>query len=91
MIGEIRQNFTEASASVGLVLATALHRKIFDGSERSEGVLKMANNTKALPAMDVNISGTLRMQFTTTTVSELELLSIFSMLLDFDSFLLSKE
>ena len=27
MIGEIRQNFTEASASVGLILATALHRK----------------------------------------------------------------
>ena len=25
MIGEIRQNFTEASASVGLILATALH------------------------------------------------------------------
>ena len=24
MIGEIRQNFTEASASVGLILATAL-------------------------------------------------------------------
>ena len=28
MIGEIRQNFTEASASVGLILATAL--KIID-------------------------------------------------------------
>ena len=26
MIGEIRQNFTEASASVGLILATALNR-----------------------------------------------------------------
>ena len=26
MIGEIRQNFTEASASVGLILATALVR-----------------------------------------------------------------
>ena len=26
MIGEIRQNFTEASASVGLILATALTR-----------------------------------------------------------------
>ena len=25
MIGEIRQNFTEASASVGLILATALY------------------------------------------------------------------
>ena len=28
MIGEIRQNFTEASASVGLILATALVVKI---------------------------------------------------------------
>ena len=28
MIGEIRQNFTEASASVGLILATALATKI---------------------------------------------------------------
>ena len=27
MIGEIRQNFTEASASVGLILATALNRR----------------------------------------------------------------
>ena len=27
MIGEIRQNFTEASASVGLILATALKRE----------------------------------------------------------------
>ena len=26
MIGEIRQNFTEASSSVGLILATALNR-----------------------------------------------------------------
>ena len=26
MIGEIRQNFTKASASVGLILATALNR-----------------------------------------------------------------
>ena len=29
MIGEIRQNFTEASASVGLILATALYRRTF--------------------------------------------------------------
>ena len=29
MNGEIRQNFTEASASVGLILATALHVKFF--------------------------------------------------------------
>ena len=29
MIGEIRQNFTEASASVGLILATALPTDVF--------------------------------------------------------------
>ena len=29
MIGEIRQNFTEASASVGLILATALLLRVF--------------------------------------------------------------
>ena len=39
MIGEIRQNFTEASASVGLILAKALNSyplgdHIFDCSER---------------------------------------------------------
>ena len=28
MIGEIRQNFTEASASVGLILATALYEML---------------------------------------------------------------
>ena len=67
-----------------------LHRKIVDGTERSEGVLKMAANTKALPVMDVSISGALRMQFMTTTVSKLELLSIFK-LSDFDSFLSTKE
>ena len=32
MIGEIRQNFTEASASVGLILATALQVKRQDRS-----------------------------------------------------------
>ena len=67
-----------------------LHRKIVDGTERSEGVLKMATNTKALPVMDVSISGALRMQFMTTTVSKLEVLSIFK-LSDFDSFLSTKE
>ena len=67
-----------------------LHRKIVDGTKRSEGVLKMAANTKALPVMDVNISGALRMQFMTTTVSKLELLSIFK-LSDFDSFLSTKD
>ena len=30
MIGEIRQNFTEASASVGLILATALGGQIYE-------------------------------------------------------------
>ena len=33
MIGEIRQNFTEASASVGLILATALTDEKFLGDE----------------------------------------------------------
>ena len=37
MIGEIRQNFTEASASVGLILATALvaffHVRTVKGAE----------------------------------------------------------
>ena len=46
-----------------------LHTKIVDGTEPSEGVLKMATNTKALPVMNVNISGTLSMQFMTTTCS----------------------
>ena len=32
MIGEIRQNFTEASASVGLILATALNYKLINWS-----------------------------------------------------------
>ena len=35
MIGEIRQNFTEASASVGLILATAL------GSEQRQACRKV--------------------------------------------------
>ena len=30
MIGEIRQNFTEASASVGLILATALNYSVLN-------------------------------------------------------------
>ena len=41
----------------------------------------MATNTKALPVIDVSISGALRMQFMTTTVSKLELLSIFKILI----------
>ena len=36
MIGEIRQNFTEASASVGLILATALRGKRGGGGCVSE-------------------------------------------------------
>ena len=47
----------------------------------------IAANTKALPVMDVSISGALRIQFMTTIVSELELLFIFPMLSGFDSFL----
>ena len=38
MIGEIRQNFTEASASVGLILATALlgeHQVVWTGKKVS--------------------------------------------------------
>ena len=33
-----------------------------DGVERSEKVLNMAVNTKALPMMDIKISGALRIQ-----------------------------
>ena len=33
MIGEIRQNFTEAGASVGLILATALVLAFFNSLE----------------------------------------------------------
>ena len=35
MIGEIRQNFTEASASVGLILATALQARVFVACTKS--------------------------------------------------------
>ena len=51
----------------------------------------MATNTKALPVMDVSISGTLRIQFMTTIVSKLEMLSILPELSEFDSSLLKKE
>ena len=70
-----------------LSVIARLHRKIVDGTERSEGVLNIAANTKALPVMDVSISGALRIQFMTTVVSKLELLFIFPMLSGFDSFL----
>ena len=51
----------------------------------------MVANTKALPVIDVSISGTLRIKFMTTIVSKLEMLSIFPVLSEFDSFLLKKE
>ena len=38
MIGEIRQNFTEASASVGLILATALTNAHFNGEDGSRKI-----------------------------------------------------
>ena len=38
--------------------------------ERSDGVFNMATNTRALPMMDSNIKGALRMQFGITTVSK---------------------
>jgi len=41
---------------------------IIDG-ERMEGVLIMAVNTKALPKMDMSITGTLRTQFMMVKVS----------------------
>ena len=45
MIGEIRQNFTEASASVGLILATALESNFLKLSGGTmSGVLAMGNN-----------------------------------------------
>ena len=37
MIGEIRQNFTEVSASVGLILATALIKLTYDNDFESKG------------------------------------------------------
>ena len=43
--------------------------------ERMEGVLIMAANIKALPRMDMSISGALRTQFMMITVSGAELSS----------------
>ena len=39
MIGEIRQNFTEASVSVGLILATALLKRDFEEFRKFSGIL----------------------------------------------------
>ena len=49
---------------------------IMCGVERMEGVLIMAANTKALPRMDMSISGALRTQFMMTIVSGEELSSL---------------
>ena len=38
--------------------------------ERSDGVFNMATNTRALPMMDSNIKGALRMQFAIRIVSK---------------------
>ena len=45
--------------------------------ERMEGVLIMAANTKALPRMDMSISGALRTQFIMVTVLGVKLSSLF--------------
>ena len=49
--------------------------------ERIDGVLNMANNTRALPMMDNNIKGALRMQFAITIISK-PLLGLASVLLE---------
>ena len=46
------------------------------GVERMEGVLVMAANTKALPRMDMSISGALRTQFMMKIVPGVELSSL---------------
>ena len=43
MIGEIRQNFTEASASVGLILATALAYMYIQGDTFSLKLFNLLN------------------------------------------------
>ena len=54
MIGEIRQNFTEASASVGLILATALISDDFsEGSGR--GSLRIALRAEKVTQLNVEI------------------------------------
>ena len=54
-----------------------------DGAERSEKVLNMAVNTKALPMVDIKISGALRIQLIISIVLGD---SIFSMPSSSDSF-----
>ena len=49
--------------------------------ERIDGVLIMATNKRALPMIDSNIKGALRMQFARTTVSK-PLLELASALLE---------
>ena len=59
-----------------------------DGAERSEKVLNMAVNTKALPMMDMKISGALRIQLIISIVLGE---SIFPMPSSSDSFFLKRE
>ena len=47
MIGEIRQNFTEASASVGLILATALQTVSLDAGIKLVSQVNFVNISKA--------------------------------------------
>jgi len=56
---------------------TARLQSIIVCVERMEGVLIMAANTKALPRMDMSISGALRTQFMMVTVSGVKLSSLF--------------
>ena len=53
-----------------------LQRITMCGVERMEGVLIMAANTKALPRMDMSISGALTTQFMMVTVSGVKLSSL---------------
>jgi len=55
---------------------TARLQSIIMCGERIEGVLIMAANTKALPRMDMSISGALRTQFMMIVVSGVELSSL---------------
>ena len=59
-----------------------------DGAERSEEVLSKAVNTKALPMVDIKISGALRIQLIVSVVLGE---SIFPMPSSSDSFFLKRE
>ena len=59
-----------------------------DGAERSEEVLSTAVNTKALPMVDIKISGTLRIQLIVSVVLGE---SIFPMPSSSNSFFLKRE